>query len=95
MRAVRLHSEKLVYTDGAIREEVVWRVPSPVAPSQHAYKYRLAYIVGGIRVIGYDNERGKGDHIHRDGGEHPYEFRGPAEVIMDFRKDVERERSRR
>jgi hypothetical protein len=95
MKAVRLHSEKLVYADVAIREEVVWRVPSPVAPSQHAYKYRLAYIVGSIRVIGYDNERGKGDHVHRGGGEHPYEFRGPAEVVTDFREEVEKERNRR
>jgi hypothetical protein len=30
-------------------------VPSP---------YRLALVVDGERVIGYDNERGKGDHKH-------------------------------
>ena len=38
MDAVRLHAEKLVYADGAIREEVIWRVPAPVPPSQHGYK---------------------------------------------------------
>src|SRR5215213_3973566 len=83
VNAVKLHSEKLVYDDGAIREEVVWRVPSPVPPSGHGYKYRLVYIVNGARVIGYDNERGKGDHDHRHGIEQPYAFRGLAEVIAD------------
>lgn len=59
MNAVRLHAEKLVYADGAIREEVIWRVPAPVPPSQHGYKYRLVYVVQGRRVIGFDNERGR------------------------------------
>jgi hypothetical protein len=95
MKAVKLHSEKIVYADGAIRDEVVWRVPSPVPPSGHAYKYRLAYIVDRVRIIGYDNERGKGDHVHRDGGEYPYTFRGPAEVVADFRAEIEKVRNRR
>ena len=28
----------------------------------HGYRYSLAYIVDGERVIGYDNGEGKGDH---------------------------------
>ncbi|HWX51550.1 MAG TPA: DUF6516 family protein [Roseomonas sp.] len=92
VQAVRLHSEKLVFADGAIREEVIWRVPAPVPPSQHAYKYRLVYIVGGQRRIGYDNERGKGDHRHHHGAEFPYTFRGLAALLEDFRADVRKER---
>jgi len=37
----------------------IWRVPSPVRGSSHAYKYSLAYVVGGINVLRYDNEAGK------------------------------------
>jgi hypothetical protein len=93
MDAIRLHTEKLVFADGAIREEVIWRVPSPVPPSEHGYKYRLVYVVNGTRVIGYDNERGKGDHRHHHGAEHPYRFRGLAALLDDFRAEVEQERS--
>ena len=50
-------------------EAVVWKVPNPVEPSQHLFKYRLVYIVGGERVVGFDNERGKDDHCHLDGKE--------------------------
>jgi hypothetical protein len=46
-------------------EMVVWHLPAPVPPSPHSYKYRLVYVVAGKRVIGFDNERGKGDHVHR------------------------------
>jgi tRNA (Thr-GGU) A37 N-methylase len=38
--------------------------PQAVPPSTHAFKYRLAYVVGGECVLRYDNERGKGDHRH-------------------------------
>jgi hypothetical protein len=94
MDAIRLHAEKLVFADGAIREEVIWRVPSPVPPSAHGYKYRLVYVVNGIRVIGYDNERGKGDHRHHHGTEYPYRFRGLAALLEDFRAGVKQERDR-
>lgn len=95
MNAVRLHAEKLVYADGAIREEVIWRVPAPVPPSQHGYKYRLVYVVQGRRVIGFDNERGKGDHFHRHGAEHPYGFRDLVTLLTEFRAMVDQERDRK
>lgn len=53
-------------------EAVVWRVPVPVGPSGHAYKYRLAYIVDGQTVVGFGNERGKGDHCHIGGIQRSY-----------------------
>ena len=49
---------------GGLVEMVVWRVPQPVPPSGHPFKYRLVFARGGQRVVGYDNERGKGDHKH-------------------------------
>jgi len=46
---------------------VVRELGEPVPPCTHCYKYRLVYIVDGVKVLGYDNERGKGDHRHLDG----------------------------
>ena len=70
-------------------EMAVWRVPAPVPPSRHCYKYRLVYLVEGQRAIGFDNERGKGDHMHRGDQQSPYEFVGVDQLIDDFIREVE------
>jgi len=36
-------------------------VPEPVPPTEHGYKYSAVYVVNGVRVVGFDNERGKGE----------------------------------
>jgi hypothetical protein len=77
-----------IITDAGVAHISVWKVPSPVPPSEHPYKYRLALVVDGERVIGYDNERGKGDHKHRDGGESDYTFSSPQQLIRDFMTDI-------
>ena len=76
MEATLIQSDKVVFADGAIREIIIWLVPTPVPPGSHSFKYRLVYIVGGVRVIGFDNERGGGDHKHLHGAETPYQFTG-------------------
>jgi len=53
---------------------VVWKVPHSVPPSEHGYKYRAVYVKDGVRIVGFDNERGKGDHVHLEGRELPYLF---------------------
>lgn len=75
---------KSVAEDGGVMELVVWRVPQPVAPSDHGYKYRAVYAVDGVRVIGFDNERGKGDHCHLHGRELPYIFTTVDALVNDF-----------
>ena len=74
---------------GGIVEMVVWKVPQPVPPSGHAFKYRLVFILKGQRVVGYDNERGKGDHKHLTEQEVPYKFVDIETLIADFLRDVE------
>lgn len=69
---------------------VVWRVPEPVPPSSHRFKYRLVFVRGDERIVGYDNERGKGDHRHLQGRELSYVFVGVEALIRDFLADVER-----
>ncbi len=84
MKALLIHHFKDVTSAGDVIELVVWRAPQPVPPSSHGYKYRAAYVVGGTRVIGFDNERGKGDHCHIDGRERPYHFITVEQLIEDF-----------
>ena len=63
---------------------VVWRVPTPVPPTEHGFKYRAVYAKDGVRIVGFDNERGKGDHCHLDGQEMPYTFTGVGPLVEDF-----------
>jgi hypothetical protein len=94
MNAELVIADKVVFDDGAIQEMVVWRVPTPVPPSSHGFKYRLFYGFAGRRLVGYDNERGKGDHRHIEGREKPYRFEGWETLIDDFLADVARIRSK-
>ena len=90
MDATLITRFKDVAEDGSIVELVIWSLPKPIPPCQHRYKYRLVYIVEGRRVIGFDNERGKGDHIHRNNRELPYRFIDVDRLIEDFIVEVER-----
>lgn len=92
MKAVLLRPQKSVLTDGAILEMVIWRVPRPVKGSAHDYKYSLFYGRGGQRIVGYDNERPKGDHRHLDSVEEPYKFTTVEDLVRDFLDDVEKRR---
>jgi Family of unknown function (DUF6516) len=88
MRAPLVFHQRIDYDDGAIVEMVIWRVPSPVAPATHALKYSLFYGRPGVREVGYDNERGKGDHRHFQGDEAPYRFSTVEQLMKDFWSDV-------
>ncbi len=88
MKADLLFRQRIDYEDGAIVEMVLWRVASPVSPSLHTLKYSLFYGRSGIREIGYDNERGKGDHRHFQGTEAPYGFTTVEHLMADFWSDV-------
>jgi len=92
MKAALLRRHREEFEDGAIIDIVLWRVPKAVPPCKHRYKYRLFYGRAGTRIVGYDNERGKGDHRHVRGHEEPYRFESPERLIDDFFSDVERSR---
>ena len=93
MQAELIHRFRDVTDDGHIIEMVVWRVPDPVPPTTDGLKYRLAYVVDGERVVGFDNERGKGDHCHLDGQEQPYAFVSLDQLLEDFIREVDRRRT--
>lgn len=90
MGAVELFRMRVVYSESAFSELVLWSVPRPVMGSKHAYKYRLAYVVQGECVVRYDNEAGKGDHRHYGKDESAYRFVSPEKLVADFEKDIER-----
>lgn len=79
----------MVLSDGAIVQIRVWELVAPVPPSRHRFKYSLYYGKGTERLVGYDNERGKGDHKHVDGVELPYAFVDIDTLFADFLADVE------
>ena len=84
MQAKLITRFKDITAEGGVIELVVWKVPKPVPPSEHGYKYRAAYNRNGARVVGFDNERGKGDHCHLDGQELPYTFISVEQLVEDF-----------
>jgi hypothetical protein len=90
MKAELLYRQKTGFPDGSMAEMVIWRVPNAVKGSRHAYKYRLFYGRPGERIVGFDNERGKGDHCHLDGKERPYSFTTVENLIEDFLSEVRR-----
>jgi hypothetical protein len=89
MEAKQVFHDKVVFDDGMILEIVIWRLPAPVPPTTHGFKYRLFYGCRGGRLIGYDNERGKGDHRHIRDSEEAYDFKSWEQLIDDFLADVD------
>ena len=65
-------------------------MPKPTEDKPHGYKYSLVYIVQDIRVIGYDNAEGKGDHRHIRRTVKPYKFIDIWKLIQDFYRDIEK-----
>jgi hypothetical protein len=89
MAAEPIIRAKEVRDDGSVVEIVVWRVPQPLVPCMHPYKYRLYFGADGQCRVRYDNERGKGDHRHVDGIEQTYRFVSLMQLLDDFQRDVE------
>ena len=90
MKAKRIFYDKAVLADGAIVEMTIWQLPQATMERQHGLKYSLFYGHDGQRLVGYDNERGKGDHRHIGAVETRYKFVSIEKLVADFLADVER-----
>jgi len=90
MKAVLIVRERRAVKENCLAETVIWQVPQPVPPCTHLFKYRLVYVVDGARAVGFDNERGKGDHYHVGEEEFVYVFKGIAQLLMDFYMEIQR-----
>ena len=92
MTAKLLHHEKRRYDDGSILGMRLWQVEQSVPGCGHRLKYSLFYGQPGLRLVGYDNERGKGDHRHFGDEQERYAFVSARRLIADFLADVEKVR---
>ena len=92
MKAVLISDHKSVDATEGMLQMVIWSVPRSVPQTTHGFKYRLVYIRRGRRIVGVDNEFGKGDHMHLDGGGYPYHFSTLDQLIEDFLAEVEKRR---
>ena len=90
MKAKSLIRQRLIYAENKFAELVLWELPKPSDASSHHFKYRLAYVVNQVCVLRYDNEAGKGDHIHWGDNEKAYKFSTPDKLMADFFADLER-----
>jgi hypothetical protein len=76
------------YPDGTIIQIRIWKIPETNDERPHGFKYSLFFGRPGERLVGYDNERGKGDHKHIKGFEYPYSFSSIDQLFADFRRDI-------
>jgi len=90
MKAKRIFYDKAVLPDGSIVEMTIWQLPQPSSERPHGLKYSLFYGRERVRLVGYDNERGKGDHKHLGEVESRYRFVSVEKLVADFLADVER-----
>ncbi|MCK8781769.1 DUF6516 family protein [Rhizobium sp. NTR19] len=89
--ALLILDRKLLLNDGRIIQMKVWRLPEASPERPHGLKYSLFFGRPGQRIVGYDNEAGKGDHRHYGKREEPYSFSSLQQLIADFEEDVRRE----
>jgi hypothetical protein len=90
MSAVLIVDQRIIYSEVAFAEIVVWKLPKRLPGSIHDYKYRLAYVVDEVCVLRFDNEAGKGDHIHYGSSEVNYKFVSIDGLLADFSKYIQR-----
>lgn len=93
-KAVLLYRDKAALPDGSVVEMTIWQLPLASAERPHGLKYSLFYGRSGERIVGYDNEAGKGDHRHVRGIEEAYAFTDVDTLMADFLDDVRKEQER-
>ncbi|MCJ2017637.1 MULTISPECIES: DUF6516 family protein [unclassified Methylobacterium] len=87
-KATPFFSRRIVYDDGVILQMKIVVVPTPVRGSAHSLKYSLFYGRAGERILAYDNEAGKGDHVHRGDLPSNYIVTTVEQLVADFLSEV-------
>jgi hypothetical protein len=86
--AKQILHDKWVTNEGDIVEIKVWSV----SKSEHfpdKIKYSMVFIHDQKRILGYDNERGKGHHEHKFGYEKEIEFKSLEQLLDKFEKAID------
>ena len=84
-RSILLAKEKLVLSNGLVREVVVWKVPE-TDKYPDGVRYRMALVVpsSGQVLVLFDNHFPKGHHKHLKGNESSYEYHSVGQLVEDF-----------
>ncbi len=88
MKAIALLKEKRVLLNThdrrlAVAELKIWRInKSKDYPA--GIKYSLFLVCDGTVIVGFDNHKPKGPHMHFGDQELPYDFKDERELIEDF-----------
>jgi hypothetical protein len=70
---------------GIVVAKRIYRLAEPNADAPHGYSYRLhCGILDGQTLVRFDNETGKGDHVHWGDTEQSYSFTTPDQLLADF-----------
>jgi len=88
MKAKLIRDLKKIYPNGVVVEMVLWLLPKSTSDRPHRLKCRLYCGKGGRCIVRYDNETGKGDHVHYGEEEHSSQFVSPEQLVADFLGDV-------
>ncbi|PIP81440.1 MAG: hypothetical protein CO113_10515 [Elusimicrobia bacterium CG_4_9_14_3_um_filter_62_55] len=90
MRALLIHSLKLIDEAGGIEERKIWRIAKS-EKNPDGVRYRLAYIPRGQKrpAVLYDNHHPKGHHKHIGERQVAYAFDGVGKLLKDFESDIE------
>jgi hypothetical protein len=66
------------------------QLPQPDAARPHGRVYQLhCGTPAGQTLVRYDNETGKGDHVHRGNREYPYSFATLERLLTDFEAEIQ------
>lgn len=88
-KATLILNDRLITASGMIVARRIHRLPQPDATRPHGYVYQLhCGTSAGQTLVRYDNETGKGDHIHRGDQEFPYTFTTLERLLVDFETEI-------
>ena len=79
--------ERTDLSDGSYIDVSIDRI-KPDRWRPHGVRYRMAWVKNGECRVLFDNHHGKGDHLHVDGEELPYEFTSVEQLARDFAQEV-------
>jgi len=97
LKADLLFHQKITVTGGlplevAVAELRVFSVPVSLHyPDGIKYSLFLVSKPAGRVIVGFDNHRPKGPHVHVRTREIPYDYRGVAELVEDFWRFLKKE----
>ncbi len=80
------HEKRLLLSEAGavgIAEIKVWEVPRS-AHYLNGRKFSLFFVVGGEVVVGIDNHKPKGPHLHIGGQELPFRHESDEQLLDDF-----------